>query len=67
MRSDNAYLSIPESLWKVLESFILVGQTGRVTFHVERGVVRMVEATAFTRPNKETPIDKAHTDPVQSP
>jgi len=54
-------------LWDAFEVFVTLRHTGRVTFHVERGVVRMVEATAFTRPNKETPIDKAHTDPVQSP
>jgi hypothetical protein len=54
-------------LWDAFEAFLTLRHTGRVTFHVEQGVVRMVEATAFTRPNKKTPIDTRPSDPVQSP
>jgi len=56
-------------LWREVEVFLALEHTGRVTFHVERGVVRMVETTAVmrpTRPNKKTPIDTAPADPVQS-
>ena len=48
---------IDPTLWQKVLAFLLERQTGRVTLHVERGVVQLVEVTAFTRKGRENPVD----------
>jgi hypothetical protein len=53
-------------LWQAFEVFLALEHTGRVTFHVERGIVRMVETTAIIRPTRPNNNDKKLADPVES-
>lgn len=55
-----------EELWQAFEVFLALEHTGRVIFHVERGVVRMVETTAIIRPTRANNNDRKLADPVES-
>lgn len=49
--------AFPSQLWDAFLEFLVNGHTGRVTIHMEQGVVRMVETTTFARETKERGVD----------
>lgn len=53
-------IPVPYEVWSVVREFLLRGATGRVTWHVERGLVQMVESTEFTRRTKRSTAQAAN-------
>lgn len=53
---DAGVIRVTPDLWALTEDFLVREKTGRVTWHVDHGVVQTVEATEFVRRHPRKPL-----------
>jgi hypothetical protein len=63
---EEPVLPIDPLLWQAVMGFLMRRQTGRVTLHVESGIVQKVEATEFFSRRKQKSVAVSESLRVES-